>query len=69
MNFSASYIRLTLITAAAVILQAFAFPLAYGMESAPDSSKFGHRMGIDTRGAWLIPTNDFFAERIIWGIV
>ena len=55
MNFSASYIRLTLITAAAVILQAFAFPLAYGMESAPDSSKFGHRMGIDTRGAWLIP--------------
>ena len=60
MDFSASYIRLTLITAAAVILQAFAFPLAYGMESAPDSSKFGHRMGIDTRGAWLIPTNDFF---------
>lgn len=60
MNFSASYIRLTLITAAAVLLQAFAFPLAYGMESAPDSSKFGHRTGIDTRGAWLIPTNDFF---------
>ena len=51
MNFSASYIRLTLITAAAVLLQALALPLAYGMESAPDSSKFGHRMGIDTRGA------------------
>lgn len=31
-----------------------------GMAPPSDTSGIGHRIGIDIRGAWLIPTHDFF---------